>query len=408
MGVWNMAKRRSTEGKKGKHGRDESDYIEGLAAQRRRNRLLITVVTVVIIVVVLLAVTYFFFLAPEEEEEKPVLDATQLSSGGNPTDTIGFSFTINNPKNEEDIYGTLISELPAGWTVDLPTTITVDKKESVKTDFTITPSPETAINQTYDFTITVTSGNTQQSYTLDYSLTIYHATYGVELFCLNNTHDADAGNSTAYGLLIKNTGNGEDTMFLSYTESQLPANWSVTFDFDSISVPAQEYRVVICTVDTYENSSKGRYDITLKATSGSGFTAEIWVNTSLVPDFAEEKVVEGNKVKLDYIGVFTDGLMFDTSVLEAANNSDLPKTVDFQPKPSSAYTPFGVYAGPNDPDTEDDYRQVIDGFWEGAIGLKVGETTVVRIPPEKAYTSPEHALYGKTLIFQIKLISIDG
>jgi hypothetical protein len=403
-----MAKRRSIEGKKGKHGREESDYTEGLAAQRRRNRLLIAVVAVIVIAVILLANIYLFFLVPEEEEEKPVLSAAQLSGGGNPSDPIGFSFTINNPENNEDIYGTLISELPAGWTVDLPPIITVDKKASLKTDFTITPSPETALNQTYDFTLTVTSGNTQKSYTLDYKLTIFHETYGVELFCLNNTHEADKGNSTAYALLIKNTGNGEDTISLSYTESHLPGNWTVTFEYDSISVPAQDYRVVICTVDTYENSTDGRYDIKLIATTGLGNTAELWVNTSLVLDFNDTKVVEGNMIKLDYIGVFPEGLMFDTSVFDAANNSDLPKTLDFQPKPPSAYTPFGVYAGPSDPDNTDDYHQVIDGFWEGAIGLKVNETTVVRIPPEKAYTNPTDALYGKTLIFQIKLISIDG
>jgi hypothetical protein len=404
-----MAKRRSTEGKKGKHGRDESEYTEGLAAQRRRNKFIIMMVVVVVIAVVLLVVSYFFFLAPEEEEEdKPVLSAAQLSVGGYPTNPIGFNFTINNPENKEDIYSILITHPPPGWIVDLPITISVDKKESVKTNFTVTPLLETALNQTYHFTLTITSGNTQQSYSLDYNLIIFLTTYDFELLCLNNTHDADPGNSTAYAILIRNDQNGEDTIYLSYTESHLPANWSVNFDFDSITIDARNYQVVICTVNTSENSSKGRYDIKLIATTSLGATAELWVNTSLILDFAEDKVEEEDKVQIDYIGVFTNAFMFDTSLFEAANNTDFPKTADFQPKPNSSYTPLGVYIGPSDPDPGDDYTQVIQGFWEGAIGMKVNETTVVRIPAEKAYNTPGHALYGRPLIFQIKLISIDG
>ena len=405
-----MAKRRSTEGKKGKHGRDESEYTEGLAAQRRRNKFIITLIAVVIIAAILLVVSYFIFLTPEEEEEeKPVLSAAQLSVGGNPPNPIGFNFTINNPENKEDLYSTLISGLPPGWTVDLPTTIPVDKKESVKTNFTITPLVETARNHTYPFTLTITSGNTQQSYSLDYTLIVFLTTYEFQLLCLNNTHDADPGNSTVYALLIRNGQNGEDTIYLSYTESHLPSNWSVNFEFDSITIPAWESRVVICTVNTSENSSKGRYDIKLIATASSGATAELWVNTSLILDFAQDKVEEGDKVQIDYIGVFPDAFMFDTSLFEAANNTDLPKTPDFNPSAfPSSYTPLGVYIGPSDPDPGDNYTQVIQGFWEGSIGLKVNETTVVRIPPEKAYTNPSDALYGKTLIFQIKLISIDG
>jgi hypothetical protein len=393
-----MAKRRSTEGKKGKHGRDETGYTEGLVAQRRRNMLIITIVAIVIIAVILLVVTYFFLLTPEEEEQQPVLAAAQLTGGGDPNETIGFAFTINNPKNKEDIYSILISGLPNDWAVDLPTTISMDKKESVKTDFTVIPSLETALNQSYPFTLTITSGNTQQSYSLDYTLTVFHGTFGVELFCYNNTHDADPGRSTSYALLIKNTGNGEDTMTLSYTESQLPANWSITFEFDTISIPIQEYRIVICTINTYENTSKGRYDIMVKASAGNGLSAETWLNTSLVLNFTSTVVAIGDLLQVDYIGMYAEGEIFDTSVFDAANNSDLPKSSEFQMRPS--YEPLKMFVGTEE-SPDPDYTSVILGFWEGTVGLKVNETTVTRFPSEKGYGD------GKWRLFEIKVISID-
>jgi FKBP-type peptidyl-prolyl cis-trans isomerase 2 len=77
----------------------------------------------------------------------------------------------------------------------------------------------------------------------------------------------------------------------------------------------------------------------------------------------------------------------------------------------SFYEPLKMFVGDTDPDPSDDYGGMIEGFWEGVIGMKMNETKVVRIPPEKAYTRPgyeSHALYGKTLIFEITVVSIDN
>ena len=61
-----------------------------------------------------------------------------------------------------------------------------------------------------------------------------------------------------------------------------------------------------------------------------------------------------------------------------------------------------MVVGNIDLDPGDDYVQVIEGFWEGAVGLKVNEATVVRLPSEKAYNDE------KTRIFEIIVVSIDS
>jgi len=398
---WNMAKRRDIDGKIGKHGREGSEYSEELSRRRSTNRIIIAVVVAIVLVVVLVAVFVLLEDSSDDEVEKDILSTTTPENEGFPSDAIKYSATLYNPEKESDVYSMLISDLPSDWTIDIPTTITVESKESKTTEFTITPSPESALNKTYPFTLTITSGNTQQSNSIEYSITIFHATYGVELFNYNNTHDADPGWSTSYALLLKNTGNGEDTMILSYTESHLPANWSVTFEYDSISIPAYEYRVVICTIDTYENSTKGRYDIRVKATASNGFSSETWLNTSLVKNFTATTVAVGDKLQVDYIGMFPEGHIFDTSVFDAANNSDLPKTPDYSPRPEPNYKPLQIFVG-SDESTDPDYTNVIEGFWEGVIGLKEGETNVVRFPSEKGYGDDRWRL------FEIKIISIDS
>jgi peptidylprolyl isomerase len=138
---------------------------------------------------------------------------------------------------------------------------------------------------------------------------------------------------------------------------------------------------------------------------------------------SDKIVVKGNHVSVDYTGKLTDGTVFDSSV---------------------GRTPleFDVGAG-----------QMIKGFDDGVLGMKIGEKKTITIPPEQAYgivdskkiitiekqSFPQfdamqagmtvgagnligkvvektataakidfnHELAGKTLIFEITLVSIN-
>jgi len=89
------------------------------------------------------------------------------------------------------------------------------------------------------------------------------------------------------------------------------------------------------------------------------------------------KTIEsGDCADVNYVGKFADGTVFDTSY----NNSET-KTggtpAKFFISLDSGEIPPGEYS---------DYRSGIEGFTEGLIGLKEGETaTIGPIPPEKAY-----------------------
>jgi hypothetical protein len=325
---------------------------------------------------------------------------------GNPGENFTFNFTIYNPRGEPDKFFPLIYGLPSDWEITVPLNISVGGNDSAQDTFYIVPSLDNALNKTHSFLLNVTSMNILRTYSLEFNLTIFQNIWGVELACYNNSHDVDPGRSTHYAVVVRNTGNGDDTMNLSYNESHLPNNWTFSFEFDSVDISGYDAKVVICNITSYSGTSPGRYDILIKATSSTGLTDTFWLNTSRVKVFGDETAAVDNNVKVDYIGMFEDGVIFDTSVSEVAHNDDYPKKDDFTPRAS--YSPLLVYVGPQDPDSEDDYIQVIPGFWEGIVGMEVNETWVTRIPPEKAYNTPGHPLYGKTLIFEINLVSIDN
>jgi peptidylprolyl isomerase len=90
-----------------------------------------------------------------------------------------------------------------------------------------------------------------------------------------------------------------------------------------------------------------------------------------------EVVVNGDSVKVNYIGRLDDGRVFDTSLWDVASNDALyPKSLSFNLRAQSAYTPlqFTVGAG-----------QMIAGFDQGVLGMSVGETKVITVPPDEGY-----------------------
>ncbi len=106
----------------------------------------------------------------------------------------------------------------------------------------------------------------------------------------------------------------------------------------------------------------------------------------------DKNVQVGDKVKVNYIGAFTDGKIFDTSHEDVAKKAGIFDSGRW-------YEPLAVTAGAG---------ELIKGFDNALIGMTVGEKKQVTIPPEMAYgKSGDHPLAGKTLVFNIELVSIN-
>jgi len=76
----------------------------------------------------------------------------------------------------------------------------------------------------------------------------------------------------------------------------------------------------------------------------------------MCPQMDAKKVVKGNKIKVEYTGTLDDGSVFDSSEKHG--------------------TPLEFEAGAG---------QVIPGFDDAIMGMKVGEEKDVTLPPEQAY-----------------------
>jgi len=106
---------------------------------------------------------------------------------------------------------------------------------------------------------------------------------------------------------------------------------------------------------------------------------------------SELSAQNGDTVSVHYLGKFPGGKAFDTSIRSEAVQAGIFNQ-------ARDYKPLQVVLGAH---------QVIQGFEEALVGMKINETKEVTIPPEKAFgKTGRHQMAGKTLQFRLLVTNI--
>ena len=119
----------------------------------------------------------------------------------------------------------------------------------------------------------------------------------------------------------------------------------------------------------------------IAATQAQEITTESGLKYTVLKKGLDEKPVPGQRVSVHYTGRFTDGRVFDSSVLQ--NRSPLV---------------FAVGTG-----------RVIKGWDEALLGMGLGEKRRLTIPPHLAYGEKGFSTLiapNTTLVFEIELVGL--
>jgi len=244
--------------------------------------------------------------------------------------------------------------------------------------------------------------------------------YKVDITALNDTHLLYPGKETHFAVIVTNLGNVSDEIEL---EGRSPPDMFIRFDDfapddkgdelvagNVVFLKSGQSAAVIVTVGTF-NGTVAKKSLNVVATSRGNHlkTANMWLNVYIKEQGNGSASKIRDNVQANYAGCRVNGHVFDTNLESVARNKDLDRSDNVKGKTS--FSPLKVYIGDNDPDPDDEYIQVVEGFWQGLDMMDVGETKVVRLDPARAYGEQESSsneLAGKWLIFEITLVSIDG
>lgn len=197
----------------------------------------------------------------------------------------------------------------------------------------------------------------------------------------SSIHNVDPSLGTDYLLLVKNEGNVTDTIRFS---SDAPSDWVVDFrgGNELPDVPFGEWHYKMVTIRVNTGSSDVSRDIKITATSksdSSKFGSIITRNIVVTLD-PEQADLNKHKAKVDYNLVYYGG---GTDVGE-----------------------MGWY---HNQGGEFEASNVIEGFKEAIKGMRVGQTKVVEVPPEKGYgPDDEKHAGGRPLVFEITMLDTNA
>lgn len=226
----------------------------------------------------------------------------------------------------------------------------------------------------------------------------------LELELIGSSHNIYKGNSTTYVIIVKNNRNENDTVDLSIVSQ--PSGWDVTLNQSKMNLTKKRSLGIFVMVNASNDAAKGDHKVKIEASSSVDGAKDSVSITTKVIDEEGKKVLTGDKVKVDYLGYLVDFKVFDTSIEDVARNIAIRKTSDFQV--IASYEPKKIYVGPTDPDPEDEYITDVEGFWEAIVGMKVGGSRTVVLPPSKAYGEFANATLNVTEeVIMLETLSYD-
>ncbi len=217
----------------------------------------------------------------------------------------------------------------------------------------------------------------------------------VSIECYTPEHEIAPNATTYYVFILKNLKNDKNVVRMEITDR--PENWTVYINQEAAILQKEGTAMLILTAQAPVEAENGTNfaTVSVESLSHKGKTIREEIILKVKPYVSNTTVKSGKTIAVNYVGYLESGKIFDTSREDIAENDDAPKSSTYSYRGHGQYNLLEFTAGEG---------QMIVGFDEGVMGMHLGETKVIIVPPEKAYNNDEsHDLYGKTLYFEVTL-----
>ena len=222
------------------------------------------------------------------------MSITPQSQNGNPGESKIYKITVTNNGNRYDVISLTHTGTNYNWCSFEKQSVPLAVGESKTINYTV--SIPGSYSEAYAgakavVDITARSGGAagigQTASATKQITTTVNQVFGVELTPeTQQQKSVNAGASATYNITVKNTGNGQDTIHLSWAQATQSAGWTASISPNTVAkngAQADNYGTVTVTVTAPDGAKSGdlaRFTITVKAKNGAGGTG--WEDTAAV------------------------------------------------------------------------------------------------------------------------------
>ena len=185
------------------------------------------------------------------------LSADRTSLHANPSSLATVSMVVRNRGNVPDTIDLLLGEPPPGWRVDATATrVPLDPDGAQEVALEVVVPPNATAGETATFLVNASSeGNSSKSIGVRVQVQV-NQVYGLEVSAISPRQEMRPGQQAELDLLVRNTGNGRDT--LAVVPGDPGAGWSVQVQNMTLSLALRTDVHVMVLLTAPDPAAAGR------------------------------------------------------------------------------------------------------------------------------------------------------
>jgi cyclophilin family peptidyl-prolyl cis-trans isomerase len=225
-------------------------------------------------------------------------------------------------------------------------------------------------------------------------------TAALSLWTPDGHHLVEEGGATQFLMVVQNDGNQRTNVTITATPAT-GATATIEEEFRQFELPAGQRAAFVIEAEAGAAAS-GTLPITISA-STEGATISQAVQIEVSDDVGPDAVARTDSPRLNYIGLTTDGRVFDTSVESVGEYAKDNNLGFYQFKGRASYAPISIPV-----------TNYVPGFTDLAVGtLELGKAAG-RLPVDQAYgpgscpSNNRDCFKGRVLLlFQLEVVAIE-
>ena len=207
----------------------------------------------------------------------------------------------------------------------------------------------------------------------------------IEVKIIGKDFTVQRGFNFTFIVLVRNL--SDNTYNATLTLNKLPKGFSGIFMNATNELKRSRQIGSLVRLFVGNDANIGDYKITVKGQflekKSESQTASIKVHVNIP---TSGTVRSKDSVNVDYIGYLDNGEIFDTSIADVGQNTNIKKSTEWTGH-GSTYSPLT---------TTIDTNSVVPGFNDGIKSLELGQSRTVFIPPERGYANLVNATINRT------------